>query len=45
MRRLFLITATLIVLALLNSPLHAQPVYKLELLPKLSDVTIKSVTQ
>jgi feruloyl esterase len=45
MKRLFLITATLIVLALFNPPLHAQPVCKLESLPQLPDVTITSVTQ
>jgi feruloyl esterase len=41
----FLITATLIVLLLFNPPLHAQPVCKLESLPQLPDVTIRSVTQ
>jgi feruloyl esterase len=45
MKRLFLITATLIMSTLINSPLHAQPVCKLESLPKLPDVTITSVTQ
>jgi hypothetical protein len=45
MRRLFLVTATLIVLTMFNSPLHAQPVCKLESLPQLPDVTITSVTQ
>jgi feruloyl esterase len=45
MKRLFLITATLIVLTLFNSPLFAQPVCKLESLPRLPDVTITSVTQ
>jgi len=45
MKRLFLITATLIMFTLINSPLDAQPVCKLESLPKLPDVTITSVTQ
>jgi feruloyl esterase len=45
MKRLFLITATLIMSTLINSPLHAQPVCKLESLPQLPDVTITSVTQ
>jgi feruloyl esterase len=45
MKRLFLITATLIMSKLINSPLHAQPVCKLESLPKLPDVTITSVMQ
>ena len=45
MKRLFLITATLIVLTLFNSPLHAQPVCKSDALPQLPDVTITSVTQ
>ncbi|MFA9562568.1 MAG: tannase/feruloyl esterase family alpha/beta hydrolase, partial [Nitrospirota bacterium] len=45
MRRLFLVTTTLIGLALFHSPLHAQPVCKLESLPQLPDVTITSVTQ
>jgi feruloyl esterase len=45
MRRLFLITATLSVLSLFNSLLHAQPVCKLESLPQLPDVTIMSVTK
>ena len=45
MRRLFLVTTTLIGLSLFTSPLHAQPVCKLESLPQLPDVTITSVTQ
>ena len=45
MKRLFLITATLIVFTLFNSPLHAQPVCKSDSLPQLPDVTITSVTQ
>jgi feruloyl esterase len=44
MKRLFLFTATLIVLALFNPPLYAQPVCKLESMPQLPDVTITSVT-
>jgi len=45
MKRLFLITATFIVLTLLYSPLYAQPVCNQESLPQLPDVTITSVTQ
>jgi len=45
MRRLFLNTATLILIALFNSPLHAEPVCNLESLPQLPDVRITSVTQ
>ena len=45
MKRLFLITATLIVLTLFNSPLYAQPVCRSDSLPQLPDVTITSVTQ
>ena len=45
MGRLSLVTTTLIGLALFHSPLHAQPVCKLESLPQLPDVTITSVTQ
>jgi len=45
MRKLFPITATLILITLFNSPLHAQPVCKFESLPQLPDVSITSVTQ
>ncbi len=41
----FLITTTLIGLALFHSPLHAQPVCKTESFPPLPDVTISAVTQ
>ncbi|MBW1820052.1 MAG: tannase/feruloyl esterase family alpha/beta hydrolase [Deltaproteobacteria bacterium] len=45
MKRLFLLTATLIVLTFFHSRLYAQPVCKLESLPHLPDVAITSVTQ
>jgi feruloyl esterase len=45
MKRLFFITTTLIGLALVHSPLYAQPVCKAELFPQLPDVAITSVTQ
>ena len=45
MKRLFLVTTTLVGLTLFHTPLHAQPVCKLGSLPKLPDVTITSVTQ
>ncbi len=45
MKRLFPITATVIVLTLFNSPLHAQPVCKTESFPQLPDVNITAVTQ
>ena len=45
MKRLFLITATFIVLTLFHLPLYAQPVCNPESLPQLPDVTITSVTQ
>jgi feruloyl esterase len=45
MKKLFLITITIIGLALFHSPLHAKPVCGLESLPKLPDVTISSVTK
>jgi feruloyl esterase len=45
MRRVFLITATFIVLTLFHSPLHAQPICKTESFPQLPDVAITSVTQ
>ncbi|UCH44535.1 MAG: tannase/feruloyl esterase family alpha/beta hydrolase [Nitrospiraceae bacterium] len=45
MKKLFLITSTLIGLVLFHSPLHAKPVCGPESLPELPDVTISSVTQ
>jgi len=45
MNRSFLVSAMLIALALVHSPIHAQPVCSLESLPQLPDVTITSVTE
>ncbi|MDH3884401.1 MAG: tannase/feruloyl esterase family alpha/beta hydrolase, partial [Desulfobacterales bacterium] len=45
MKRLFFITTTLIGLALVHSPLYAQPVCKTESFLQLPDVAITSVTQ
>jgi hypothetical protein len=45
MKRLVPITATVIVLTLFNSSLHAQPVCKTESFPQLPDVNITAVTQ
>lgn len=45
MKRLFLITTTLIGLALFHSPLHAQSVCKTESFPQLPDVAITSASR